>query len=309
MTYAGTSIDVGGVDDVDHDDQRVVVQPTVDSLSTAPKKSSSRSSDCSFRSSKRIGSTKTFIVSATPAFPCFDCANSPNKISFPTQCNAMQCNATTLMSLTISNRTLQTLPTVATVCYTGSGLLCTVSTIQDPRSSMWRNPVESNHGQGLLLFVQSQPPCSGATSLLIQAWNLLFSACWSKVIARMPVGSFQVARSTKTSRSAIVHFVRYTITSSDVTRLSVILKQCLTTTPQPSQIMEETGFDARDFINDDEFLSVTSREQQVRQYVIAGVSEDTVFAPRTRKEISVWALVVVVVQRYDVLVLMAWHLM
>jgi len=56
------------------------------------------------------------------------------------------------------------------------------------------------------------------------------------------------------------------------------------------QIFEETGFDARDFINEEDSLSLTLREQQVRHFVIANVPEDTVFAPKTRKEISVRSL-------------------
>lgn len=36
-----------------------------------------------------------------------------------------------------------------------------------------------------------------------------------------------------------------------------------------------------------DYIEITIREQRIRLYIIQGVSEDTQFMPRTRKEISV----------------------
>lgn len=51
--------------------------------------------------------------------------------------------------------------------------------------------------------------------------------------------------------------------------------------------MEETGFDTSKLLNLDDFIEVTVGEQRVRLYIVVGVKEDTVFAPQTKKEISV----------------------
>lgn len=51
--------------------------------------------------------------------------------------------------------------------------------------------------------------------------------------------------------------------------------------------MEETGFDVSELLDKDEYLEVIFGQQRVRLYIIAGVSDDTSFAPLTKKEISV----------------------
>ena len=53
------------------------------------------------------------------------------------------------------------------------------------------------------------------------------------------------------------------------------------------QVMEETGFDVSKLLNKDEYLEVIFGQQRVRLYIIAGVKDDTAFAPLTKKEISV----------------------
>lgn len=52
------------------------------------------------------------------------------------------------------------------------------------------------------------------------------------------------------------------------------------------EVREETGFDLEDSINKDHFLETTMKDQNIRLYIIPGISEETHFAPRTRKEIS-----------------------
>ena len=57
------------------------------------------------------------------------------------------------------------------------------------------------------------------------------------------------------------------------------------------EVYEETGFDIEgaDLVPDDQYvkyIEVTMREQHMRLYVFRGVPMDTVFEPRTRKEIS-----------------------
>lgn len=53
------------------------------------------------------------------------------------------------------------------------------------------------------------------------------------------------------------------------------------------QVMEETGFDVSKLLNKDEFIENIFGPQRVRLYIIVGVKDDTPFAPRTKKEISV----------------------
>lgn len=57
------------------------------------------------------------------------------------------------------------------------------------------------------------------------------------------------------------------------------------------EVYEETGFDLKDANlagkhEDMKYIDVTMREQQMRLYIFRGVSMDTNFEPRTRKEIS-----------------------
>lgn len=58
------------------------------------------------------------------------------------------------------------------------------------------------------------------------------------------------------------------------------------------EVYEETGYDVREAgLTDDpdvvKAIDVTMREQHIRLFCIRSVPQDTVFAPRTRKEISV----------------------
>ncbi|KAF8394997.1 hypothetical protein HHK36_018936 [Tetracentron sinense] len=52
------------------------------------------------------------------------------------------------------------------------------------------------------------------------------------------------------------------------------------------QVLEETGFDVSKLLKMDDFFEVTIGQQRVQLYIIAGVKDDTVFAPQTKKEIS-----------------------
>lgn len=53
------------------------------------------------------------------------------------------------------------------------------------------------------------------------------------------------------------------------------------------KVLEETGFDVGPYLKKQDYIELTMREQRIRLYIIQGVSEDTEFVPRTRKEISV----------------------
>ena len=53
------------------------------------------------------------------------------------------------------------------------------------------------------------------------------------------------------------------------------------------QVLEETGFDVSGLLSKEEYIEVIFGQQRVRLYIIAGVTDDTAFAPLTKKEISV----------------------
>lgn len=53
------------------------------------------------------------------------------------------------------------------------------------------------------------------------------------------------------------------------------------------ETLEETGYDVSDKIIMDAVIRVTVKEQKTTLFVVPHVSEDTAFATRTRKEISV----------------------
>lgn len=52
------------------------------------------------------------------------------------------------------------------------------------------------------------------------------------------------------------------------------------------EVLEETGFDVSKLLNKEEFIEMLFGQQRVRLYIIAGVKDDTAFAPLTKKEIS-----------------------
>ncbi|XP_039023448.1 mRNA-decapping enzyme subunit 2-like [Hibiscus syriacus] len=52
------------------------------------------------------------------------------------------------------------------------------------------------------------------------------------------------------------------------------------------EVLEETGFDVSALLNKDEYIEVIFGQQRVRLYIVAGVKDDTAFAPLTKKEIS-----------------------
>ncbi|KAF6166218.1 hypothetical protein GIB67_031002 [Kingdonia uniflora] len=52
------------------------------------------------------------------------------------------------------------------------------------------------------------------------------------------------------------------------------------------EVLEETGFSVSILLKTDDHIEVTFGEQRMRLYIIAGVKEDTIFAPQTKKEIS-----------------------
>ena len=53
------------------------------------------------------------------------------------------------------------------------------------------------------------------------------------------------------------------------------------------KVLEETGFDIANLIDKDEYIEYKMNEQLSRLYLVPGVSMDTKFQPRTRKEIKV----------------------
>ncbi|KAL3581417.1 hypothetical protein D5086_015749 [Populus alba] len=52
------------------------------------------------------------------------------------------------------------------------------------------------------------------------------------------------------------------------------------------EVLEETGFDVSNLLNKDDYIEEMFGQQRVRLYIIAGVKDDTAFAPLTKKEIS-----------------------
>ncbi|GFZ14769.1 decapping 2 [Actinidia rufa] len=52
------------------------------------------------------------------------------------------------------------------------------------------------------------------------------------------------------------------------------------------KVLEETGFDVSKLLNKDEYIEMIFGQQRVRLYIVAGVKDDTAFAPLTKKEIS-----------------------
>ncbi|KAK4436006.1 decapping enzyme subunit [Sesamum alatum] len=52
------------------------------------------------------------------------------------------------------------------------------------------------------------------------------------------------------------------------------------------EVLEETGFDVSKLLNKDDYIEMIFGQQRVRLYIVAGVKDDTAFAPLTKKEIS-----------------------
>ncbi|RZC76356.1 hypothetical protein C5167_000431 [Papaver somniferum] len=52
------------------------------------------------------------------------------------------------------------------------------------------------------------------------------------------------------------------------------------------EVLEETGFNTSKLLKVDDFIEVTVGEQRVRLFIVVGAKDDTVFAPQTKKEIS-----------------------
>lgn len=52
------------------------------------------------------------------------------------------------------------------------------------------------------------------------------------------------------------------------------------------EVQEETGFDISKLIDKEEYIDHCVNEQQIRLYIITGVTKDTKFHPKTRKEIK-----------------------
>lgn len=53
------------------------------------------------------------------------------------------------------------------------------------------------------------------------------------------------------------------------------------------EVLEETGYDLAGMVREEDKIEINLKEQDMRLYIAPGVPEDTEFAPRTRKEISV----------------------
>ncbi|KAI5054296.1 hypothetical protein GOP47_0030811, partial [Adiantum capillus-veneris] len=51
-------------------------------------------------------------------------------------------------------------------------------------------------------------------------------------------------------------------------------------------VWEETGFDVSELLKVEDDLEVVIGEQRIRLFIVGGVSESTLFAPRTKNEIS-----------------------
>ncbi|GFQ03584.1 mRNA-decapping enzyme subunit 2 [Phtheirospermum japonicum] len=51
-------------------------------------------------------------------------------------------------------------------------------------------------------------------------------------------------------------------------------------------VLEDTGFDVSSLLNKHDHIEMIFGQQRVRLYIIAGVKDDTYFAPQTKKEIS-----------------------
>lgn len=70
------------------------------------------------------------------------------------------------------------------------------------------------------------------------------------------------------------------------------------------QVLEETGFDIKNRICKDVYIEQKITDQLVRLYIIPGVSKDTKFNPKTRKEIrveklfSIWKCLISTVKTY-----------
>lgn len=54
-----------------------------------------------------------------------------------------------------------------------------------------------------------------------------------------------------------------------------------------AQVQEEIGFDISKLVDEKDYLEVKFGDQRVRLFIVSGVKDDTVFAPQTKKEISV----------------------
>jgi len=52
------------------------------------------------------------------------------------------------------------------------------------------------------------------------------------------------------------------------------------------EVNEEVGFDITDYLVEDHKISMMIKDQEVTLYIVSGISEDTLFQTRTRKEIS-----------------------
>eukprot|EP00741_Cyanophora_paradoxa_P025631 tig00000385_g24735.t1 len=52
------------------------------------------------------------------------------------------------------------------------------------------------------------------------------------------------------------------------------------------EVFEETGYDLKGWLREEDSVEVTMREQRSRMFIVGGIPEDSVFVPQTRKEIS-----------------------
>lgn len=53
------------------------------------------------------------------------------------------------------------------------------------------------------------------------------------------------------------------------------------------EVLEETGYNLAGMVHEGDHVEINMREQNMRLYIATGVPEETVFQPKTRKEISV----------------------
>ncbi len=92
----------------------------------------------------------------------------------------------------------------------------------------------------------------------------------------LPAGDFQRVKSIRMRRPWIVQFARY-----DQSYRQELGSHSYT------QVLEETGFNIKDYASEENCISVSIYSQVITLYIVHPVPEDTVFETRTRKEISV----------------------
>jgi hypothetical protein len=66
------------------------------------------------------------------------------------------------------------------------------------------------------------------------------------------------------------------------------------------QVLEETGCDVSTLLKLEDYIEVSIGQKRVRLYIITGVKRDTVFAPQTKKEISVCRILKILLYHFSI---------